>query len=167
MNNDAKKNQTDTTNVRKDRPGVIAPPPLIYLVVFVIGYFVQRQFPFVWPEHISWDIAGYILVGLSLINALLGMLTMKRAGTHIDVYKASTAIVSTGPFSFSRNPLYLSLTAMYIGVALVKSLMWPLALLPLALIVMQFGVIHREERYLAKKFGDEYLLYKAKVRRWV
>jgi protein-S-isoprenylcysteine O-methyltransferase Ste14 len=155
------------TKATKDRPGVIAPPPLIYVAVFALGYFLQRERALLIPESWLRDVGGWILVGLALALAFSGMMSMKRAKTHIDVYKPSTAIVSDGPFRFTRNPLYLSLTAMYIGVAVLKSMLWPLLVLPVALLVMQFGVIKREERYLAAKFGEEYLNYRARVRRWL
>ncbi len=146
---------------------MIAPPPLIYVAVFAVGYFIQGRFPLAFPEHMLRGICGWLLVGSALALAFGGMISMKRAKTHIDVYKPSTAIVSGGPFRFTRNPLYLSLTLMYIGVAILKAMLWPLIVLPVALLIMQFGVIMREERYLASKFGDEYLNYKDRVRRWL
>jgi protein-S-isoprenylcysteine O-methyltransferase Ste14 len=77
------------------------------------------------------------------------------------------ALVVDGPFRFTRNPLYLSLTLLYSGTALLLNLLWVVLLLPIALVIMQFGVISREERYLEKKFGQEYLRYKTRVRRWI
>jgi protein-S-isoprenylcysteine O-methyltransferase Ste14 len=95
------------------------------------------------------------------------MWVMKHAGTHIDPYKPTMALVVDGPFRFTRNPLYLSLTLLYSGTAFLLNLLWAILLLPIALVIMQFGVICREERYLEKKFGQEYLRYKARVRRWI
>lgn len=151
----------------KDRPGVIAPPPVIYAVFFGLGYLLERQFPLGLLSGASWSLIGKGLVGIALLIAASGILTMKRAKTHIDVYKPATTIVSSGPFRFSRNPLYLSLTILYLGASLTKLWLWPLLTLPLALLVMHTGVISREEKYLADKFGDEYLQYKARVRRWL
>jgi len=76
-------------------------------------------------------------------------------------------MVTEGPFHYSRNPAYLSMTMIYTGIASLANALWALLLLPVALLVMQRGVIEREERYLERKFGEEYLRYKAQVRRWV
>ncbi len=92
---------------------------------------------------------------------------MIQAETELNAYKPTTAIVMRGPFRFSRNPLYLSLTALYIGIATVVNSLWAIVLLPVALVAISRGVIEREERYLERKFGEEYLRYKAKVRRWI
>ncbi len=151
----------------KDRPGVIAPPPVIYAVFFGLGFLLERQFPLGLPDVLPWSLIGKTLVGIAVLIAASGILTMKRAKTHIDVYKPATAIVSSGPFRFSRNPLYLSLTILYLGAALAKLWLWPVLTLPIALVIMHTGVISREERYLAEKFGDEYLRYKSQVRRWL
>ena len=75
--------------------------------------------------------------------------------------------MTTGPFQFSRNPLYVSLTLFYIGIAIAAQSLWALALLIVVLTLMQRGVIEREERYLEHKFGAEYVRYKERVRRWI
>ncbi len=152
---------------KKDRAGVIAPPPVIYFVVFGLGYALNYLQPLVLPPHSAWTVVGWGLIGLSIMVAASCLLSMKRVGTNVDVYKPSTAIVTDGAYGFSRNPIYLSLTTLYIGVAFLISMIWPLLVLPIALLIMQSGVIKREERYLAEKFGAEYLQYKAKVRRWI
>jgi protein-S-isoprenylcysteine O-methyltransferase Ste14 len=81
--------------------------------------------------------------------------------------KPTTAIVTKGPFRYSRNPLYVSLTLLYLGVALIINVLWIVLLVVPVLVVMQRGVIGREEAYLERKFGEKYLSYKARVRRWV
>ncbi|MCH7795577.1 MAG: isoprenylcysteine carboxylmethyltransferase family protein, partial [Proteobacteria bacterium] len=77
------------------------------------------------------------------------------------------AILSDGLYGVSRNPIYLGLTAIYLGVGVMADAGWVAVLLGPLLLVMHFGVIAREERYLERKFGDEYLRYKASVRRWI
>jgi protein-S-isoprenylcysteine O-methyltransferase Ste14 len=95
------------------------------------------------------------------------MLGLSKANTAIDVRDTTTTIVSKGIYAFSRNPIYLSMTILYIGVSfLFNSLSVLLMLIPI-LIVMHFGVILREEKYLENKFGDDYLSYKKRVRRWI
>lgn len=82
-------------------------------------------------------------------------------------FAPTTAIIDTGPFALTRNPLYLSMTLLYTGLTLIINTIWPLLLLPFVLVVVQRGVIEREERYLERKFGEEYLSYKSRVRRWL
>lgn len=93
--------------------------------------------------------------------------TMAGAGESANVYKPNGAIVSTGPFAFTRNPMYLSITLLYAGIAFVFNTVWPIVLLPAVLTLIQYGVISREERYLESKFGDVYRQYRARVRRWL
>ena len=92
---------------------------------------------------------------------------MKRAGTNIRPDQPTLAIVSDGPFRFTRNPLYLALTGLYVGITLLVDALWPLLLLIPALAVLQWGVVAREERYWESKFGGPYRVYKSRVRRWV
>ena len=75
--------------------------------------------------------------------------------------------LALGPLRLTRNPFYLSLTLLYTGMALMVNSLWTILLLPGALIVIRYGVINREERFLEQKFGEQYLGYKAKVRRWM
>lgn len=155
-----------TKNV-KDNPGVIAPPPLIFLFFFLAGYGANRLYPLLLPESIAFIMAGRILVGLSLFIFVGSLVYLKRAKTPVDPYKAPTAIVKGGPFRFTRNPIYLSLSLLYLGISLLTELIWPLLFLPLTLLVMHYGVIIREENYLIRKFGDEYQNYKEDVPRWL
>jgi protein-S-isoprenylcysteine O-methyltransferase Ste14 len=75
--------------------------------------------------------------------------------------------VTDGPFRYTRNPIYVALTLFYLGIGVVLNALWVLLLIVPLIVVMQLGVITREERYLERKFGDEYLRYKARVRRWL
>ncbi len=92
---------------------------------------------------------------------------MVRARTHFETWRPTTAIVDSGPFGFTRNPIYLSFALAYVGVTLVRNALAPLLLLPVALGVIRRGVIEREERYLQRKFGAVYSDYHARVRRWL
>jgi protein-S-isoprenylcysteine O-methyltransferase Ste14 len=92
---------------------------------------------------------------------------MKRAGTNVDPREPTTAIVTGGPYRFTRNPLYLSMTLVYAGITALANALPAALLLPAVLAFMRRGVIEREERYLERKFGDEYMDYKARVRRWI
>ena len=81
--------------------------------------------------------------------------------------KPTTAIVATGPYRFTRNPMYVGLAALYLGITLWVDSLWPVLFLPAVLFMIQRFVIAREERYLEAKFGDQYRGYKARVRRWI
>lgn len=150
-----------------DRPGVIAPPALIFGAAMLAGLLLERVRPLT-PLPVPLSVAlGAPLVGIGCSLAAWAIRTMRRAGTNVDPRKPATALVVTGPFRFSRNPVYLSLTLVYLGVTAWADALWPLVLLLPALAVLQRGVVAREERYLERKFGDAYRRYKATVRRWL
>ncbi len=151
----------------RDRPGVIAPPPLIYAVGLAVGWVLEAVFPLHIPLSAVTTIGGLGLIGTGIVLAVAGFRAMIRVGTHIDPFKPTTALATNGPFRFTRNPLYLSLTLLYLGIALLSRTAWPVALLPLVLFIMRRGVIDREERYLTRKFGPAYDDYRRSVRRWM
>lgn len=92
---------------------------------------------------------------------------MLRAGTNLHPGSPAKALVVTGPFAFSRNPLYVARTLLYLGLAFAMDTLWPILALAPLLGVMHYGVIRREERYLDERFGSAYRQYQARVRRWV
>lgn len=149
----------------KDTAGVIAPPPLIYLGGLVAGIVFDHVAG--WPAMRTQAGAGAALLVLGVLLMFLGIREFKRAGTDYHPHRPSTRIVTGGPFRFTRNPLYLSLTLIYAGLALALGSFWALVLLVPVLLVIRYGVIAREERYLEAKFGAEYLRYKSSVRRWL
>jgi len=149
-----------------DRAGVVAPPPLIYAAVFAAGYALDCSF----PVSLRPDASGRL--GWAIFAAALGVLALggaylNRAGTPVNPYRPSTTLVTAGPYRYSRNPMYIALTLAYLGAAVVVNTVWPVMLLPGLLLVMQWGVVSREERYLERRFGDEYRRYQARVRRWL
>jgi protein-S-isoprenylcysteine O-methyltransferase Ste14 len=91
----------------------------------------------------------------------------RRLGTHVPPSQPTTLIATTGPYRWTRNPMYLGMALIYAGLAIGFDGPIALALLPLVLIAIQTQVIAREERYLEAKFGDDYRRYKAEVRRWL
>jgi protein-S-isoprenylcysteine O-methyltransferase Ste14 len=150
-----------------DNAGVIAPPPLIFAGFLLIGLFLQWAWPLGLGPRIATEWLGGVALPVSLLIAGSALVAMKRERATVDPRKPTTTIVSAGPFRFTRNPLYLSLLVLEVGIGLwIDSLWVVLAVAPLA-IVVQEGVIKREERYLEGKFGEEYLRYKSRVRRWI
>jgi protein-S-isoprenylcysteine O-methyltransferase Ste14 len=154
---------------RQDNAGIIAPPPLIYIGPLILGLLLNRVFPIklkILPRAASLVLGGSLIASAVLI-VRSGFQTMRRAGTELNASKPTTAIVTAGPYRYTRNPLYLSFALFYGGVAIIANALWAMLLLPVVLFVIRRGVIDREERYLEQKFGEEYLRYKAKVRRWL
>lgn len=150
-----------------DNPGVIAFPPALYAGTLVAGLLLHFVFPiYLLPRSIA-IVSGAATIFVAGLIAISAFRAMRRASTAVNPSQPTTAIVSDGVFGFSRNPIYLSLTLLYSGIALLFNAFWAfLFLLPLIAIV-QTGVIKREENYLEQKFGEEYLRYKARVRRWI
>ena len=149
--------------------GVHFPPPLIYAITLAVGWLLGRWHP--------WPITGGPSVGrlavaavgavLSLWLAIGAMVAFRRARTTIIPNRPATAMVDAGPYRFTRNPMYLSLVALYLGGALLLDSWWPVLLLPVLVLVVDRMVIAREERYLATAFPAEYAEYRARVRRWL
>jgi protein-S-isoprenylcysteine O-methyltransferase Ste14 len=151
----------------RDNPGVVAPPPLIYAGALGVGLLLNRLRPVGFlPDGLRRGFGLALFVGGGVIGSL-GLREMSRAGTNVDPYKPTTAIVEGGPYRFTRNPLYVGLTLMYAGIAAFANALPAAVLLPGVLAIMRRGVIEREERYLERKFGEEYLRYKGRVRRWI
>ena len=153
-----------------DRSGVRIFPPFIYAGLFALGYAIHLLVPVhLWPGGMPPVIRA---VAWILIVAWLGMsgsavFLFRRAGTTPHPMRPTTAIVMHGPYRFTRNPMYVSLVALYIGVTLFVNSLWPLVLLPMVVMLVQRLVIIREEAYLEAKFGEEYRAYKTRVRRWI
>ncbi len=150
-----------------DNPGVITPPPFIYAGALAAGLLANRRFrlPFL-PSQLARTLGPLLILG-GFVVGLLGFREMRRAGTNVDPYRPATAIVTGGPYRFTRNPMYVGFTLMYAGISAWTNALLPILLLPAVQQLMRRGVIEREERYLERKFGDEYLRYKARVRRWI
>ena len=150
-----------------DSPGVIARPPFLYLGAFLVALVVHWFAPLPIVATAAARVVGVLLVVVAFAAARWGRRTMLAAGTNINPTKPATTIVTSGPFRFSRNPLYLRLTLLYIGLTLVANTWWGIVLLAPLHAAMHFGVVLREERYLERKFGDSYRAYRSRVRRYM
>jgi protein-S-isoprenylcysteine O-methyltransferase Ste14 len=150
-----------------DSPGVKLPPPIVYAVPLAAGIVITRWFPLLSLPSVPARIAGGILVIVGLGLAMWACMIFLRRGTSVLPIRPASVLVDTGPFRVSRNPIYVGFTAAYIGASLPFQSLWSLLLLPLVLVVMQKAVIDREEAYLERRFGAEYLSYKSRVRRWL
>ena len=141
--------------------------PVVFAVEFLIGALLQGRVPLPAPAGtLRWSV-GAALIALGLAFGLSARTLMVRAGTSPNPLVASTALVETGPFRWSRNPLYVSMVLVFCGLACLLRTTWALLLMPLAIAAVQVWAILPEERYLAERFGDAYAAYRARVRRWL
>ena len=151
---------------RRGTAGVIAPPPFIYLAFLGLGFAFEWLMPGAdLPGWAQWIGAVVIVAGVALMISFEH--AFKRAGTDANPYRASTALATDGPYRFSRNPAYLGMAITYAGITLAAEAPWALVLLAPAMLVIRYGVIAREERYLERLFGEDYLAYKRTTRRWI
>lgn len=147
--------------------GVVAPPPLIVGVPMLAALLLERLYP--WSlGSASWLVpvgVGLLLTGLALL--LPSIVVFRRARTHPEPWKPTKALVTGGLYRYTRNPMYLGMLLVYLGLTLVERTAWPLVALPAVILVLEVGVIRREERYLARCFGVSYEAYRRQVRRWL
>ena len=151
----------------RDAPKVITIPPLVYVPFLAMGIVLDFLFPLpLLPNRVQY-LVGFAVMAVSGLIISFVLLEFRKARTDFNPRKPTTAIITTGPFRFSRNPSYLVLTLLCVGIGIAADSIWILGLLIPAIVVMHYGVIVREERYLENKFGEEYLRYKRSVRRWL
>ena len=151
----------------RDNPGISVPPPLIYVVPLVLGLMLdgRRYLPFL-PRGVARGL-GFSLLSVGAVLNVWFLLTIRKTDVPIRTDRPVPRLTTEGPFRYSRNPSYLALAIIYAGIASLRNSLWAMLLLAPAVWVMQREVIGREERYLERAFGQEYLAYKGKVRRWV
>ena len=148
-------------------PGVKFPPPLLVVLVVGTGYLIDLVKP--WPvlsAELVW-LSGAVLILIALLIAVTALFQFLEASTHIEPWRPTTTILKTGVFRYSRNPIYLAFVIATAGGGLVLNSWWILLGVPLLIWLLQQLIIKREEVYLASKFGEEYLDYRKKVRRWL
>lgn len=147
--------------------GIKLPPPVIYLAALIIGVVLD----YVWPFSsipVTWgDVIGSVLILASILLVPTVLIRFKKAGTTFDVRKSATTLITNGPYRFSRNPAYISLTLLYLGLGAVFNNAWILVLVIPVLLIMDSWIVRKEEHHLEEKFGEEYLQYKSSVRRWL
>lgn len=152
---------------KKDHAGVRVPPPVIFLLPLLSGLAIDSAWASRMLAGLPWMIAGGLLVAIGLAVLVASAPRHKRAGTNIEPWKPTTAIIDDGIYGYSRNPIYLGMALVCAGIALAGASLVALLLLVPCLLVIRFYVIGREEAYLEAKFGQEYRDYLARVRRWI
>jgi protein-S-isoprenylcysteine O-methyltransferase Ste14 len=151
----------------KDHADVLGRPPLLFAASLALALVLQRF----WPSPL-FDAPSIVWAGIFLLTADVGLVIWGRrsllaANTAVDPSRPTSTIVTSGPFRFSRNPLYVGLTLIYLDLTLIANSWWGVVLLCPLLVVMHFGVVRREERYLERKFGDRYRRYRSSVPRYL
>ena len=154
----------------QDNAGVIAPPPLIALAAALLGLALDWLLPayvltvlLTWPQRIA---IGAVLIAAAAGLAVSALTRFRSAGTHVEPWKPSTALVTDGVFGWLRNPMYVALTLILAGLAILLASDWMLVMAFVFIAVIHVGVVKREERYLEAKFGDAYRAYKVRVPRY-
>ncbi len=152
--------------------GVRVFPPALYAAGIVVAYLLQWWWP-LRPMTAGSGLmlvarpVGWVFIAASIILPIWAVGLFRRAGTTPNPTRPTTALVFTGPYRFTRNPMYLGLALLQAGLAMATNTLWPLLTLVPVVVAVRRLIIDREERYLGAKFGDEYRAYQARVRRWL
>lgn len=155
----------------RDAPGVLAPPPLLFVAFAVLAAALDRLVPlgflppFAAIGWTSWAGGGLALAGI--VSGLAGIFSFRRAGTNISPHLPALRLATGGIYRVTRNPMYLGLLLLFAGASLGFSAEWGVILLPLFALVLHHGVVKREEAYLEAKFGDPYRAFLLRTRRWL
>jgi protein-S-isoprenylcysteine O-methyltransferase Ste14 len=153
--------------IASDNAGVIMRPPMLVLATFLVGFAIELLWPTCLPGGRAFLVLGLPFIAGGVVLMAAAMRQFRAAGTHVETWRPTQAIVTRGVYARTRNPIYLAMLAIYVGLGIEINSVWVLALAVPLLFVLRYGVIAREERYLERKFGAEYLAYKARVRRWL
>jgi protein-S-isoprenylcysteine O-methyltransferase Ste14 len=151
-------------------PGVRVPPPAIFVIAGLLAWGLHTRLAFTIDGSgagIVQRLLGAVAVAAGIACIVWAGVTLTRSHTTINPNHAASHLVTTGPYARTRNPIYLGLTAMFLGVALIVNSGWMVVLLPVTMIVVAGAVIAREERHLQSRFGGDFDSYAGRVRRWL
>jgi protein-S-isoprenylcysteine O-methyltransferase Ste14 len=154
----------------QERPNTLPWPPIVYVCAVALAILAHWLLPLPWiraPMNELLFAIGWVVIAGAIAMDVSAMRTMARAKTTIMPNRASDHLVTRGPFSFTRNPIYLGNTMLMIGIGLISGIAWFVLLAPLAAFVTQKLAIEREERHLEARFGKAFRDYAKKVRRWI
>jgi protein-S-isoprenylcysteine O-methyltransferase Ste14 len=147
---------------------VVIHPPVALAIGTIAGFGLNWLFPLPFvPSSLPRVWIGLVLFLAGILLAAWSVRTFGKARTNVLTSQSASAIVTTGPYGFSRNPIYVGMFLGLIGFAIAFNTLWFAVVLVAMVFVIRFGVIAREEIYLENKFGARYLDYKARVRRWL
>ena len=159
--------KTSMQNSKDRGPGVLFPPPLVFVIAIILGYFFDRIFTIVTLNSYLWVLLGSTGIVLSVGVLCYALYSYIKAKTHIEPWQPANHLITTGLYQFSRNPIYLTFFVLTVSIGLLLGKFWIILLAIPALAVIQTYVIKREEAYLAKVFADKYIKYQRSVNRWL
>lgn len=156
--------------IATDRAEVAIKPPFLFMGALMLGALLSLVIP-LGPRLASPNgqalAVGVTFVAIGFALAAFSVRSFRRAGTSVVPGEPSTALVVTGPYHVTRNPIYIGLVLIYFGLAVILTSLWVLLLLVPVLLILQRGVVEREEAYLERQFGEPYRRYQARVPRWL
>ena len=154
---------------KTDSPGINIPPPLIYAVIFLAAVFIQKKISI--DDHFFKNriipVIGILFILVAMYYSVRSMNQFIQTKNTIIPNKPAESLQTTGIYHSTRNPMYLSLMMIYLGLSCLIGNWWNIILLPLLFLIIQEYIIKKEEKYLFRKFGQEYIDYKLQVRRWI
>ena len=154
---------------KKDSPGVYIPPPLFYILIFLAAIFIQKKVSIddsLFHLQIT-KAAGILLLVISLFFSITSLRKFIQSKNTLIPIKPASSLQTNGVYSISRNPMYVGLAIVYLGITCLIGNWWNFILFPLLLLIIQEYIIKKEEKYLERAFGVKYLDYKNRVRRWL
>jgi protein-S-isoprenylcysteine O-methyltransferase Ste14 len=153
---------------RADTAQVVIRPPIAWLLAVLVGLALDWLMPLPFmPAALPAGWIGGAVFAVALALFAWAIATITRAGSNVPTSKPTTTIVDTGPYRFTRNPIYLGMFLGLVGLAMAFDSLWLLAVLVPFALVIRYGVVAREETYLERKFDDVYRRYRSRVRRWL
>lgn len=155
------------TPSNKPNPSMQLPPPLFFLAALFFGYSVDRVIRWQLP---AWALNNYLAIFFATTAVLViasALWAFRRHNTTVIPYRKARALLTSGPFRYSRNPLYLSFALLHLACALAQRSPGMLLTLPFAVWAIQQYVITQEEQILATLFGEQWQQYRRRVRRWL
>lgn len=154
---------------KEDSPGVYIPPPLIYALIFLAAVFIQKKISIddsIFHLQIT-KIAGVLFLIISLVFLISSLRQFFISKNTLIPIKPASSLQVNGIYNITRNPMYVGLAFVYLGISCFVGNWWNIILFPFLLLIVQEYIIKREEKYLLRRFGQEYVVYKTKVRRWL
>ncbi len=140
---------------------------MVFLSALAVGLFLSWLIPLPQFSSVSLKVTGIILGVLGSTVGFWGLYTFRRAGTNVRPSLPVNALVTSGPFRYSRNPFYVGMTVIYVGITLYAGFLWLFVTLVPALLMVHWRIVRREEQFLESRFGEDYRAYKARVHRWI
>jgi protein-S-isoprenylcysteine O-methyltransferase Ste14 len=154
---------------KQDNPGVYVPPPLFYFLIFIAAILIQKEIPLDGAlfQSQTIKILGIVFFVIALFFLIRSLRQFIQSKNTLIPIKPASSLQTNGVYNISRNPMYVGLAIVYLGVTCFIGNWWNIILFPLLLLIVQEYIIKSEEKYLERKFSQQYKEYRKKVRRWL